>query len=198
MFSTTFRGLEPVAGSPGQAHDLGIEQAHGVGGIAHAARQQQRQERTQQEPEQGLCGNAAHGAGVRNAANGQGNGSEHHGDDHQLQRFDEQLADDVKDAERLLRTLDRDILEQQVIDGGPRLRIAACVQVLPQHHKGKACRQAADQRNAHPLGKRKFFFLFRFHKLLSSLFLVECSHFVHVSTKHAATQAKIRQNPHFS
>ena len=62
-----------------------------------------------------LCGNAAHGAGVCNAADGQRNGGKDHGDDHQLQRLDEELADDVEDAKGTLSALGGDILEQQVV-----------------------------------------------------------------------------------
>ena len=136
-----------------QTLDAGVEQAHGVGAVAHTACQQQRQEGAQQEPEQGLCGNAAHGAGVCNAANGQRNGGKDHGDDHQLQRLDEELADDVEDAKGTLSALGGDILEQQVVDGGPGLCLTAGVQMLPQEHKGQTGHQAADQRDRHAFCK---------------------------------------------
>lgn len=154
MFSTTFRGVG-TGGTAGfcQTLDVGVEQAHGVGAVAHTACQQQRQEGAQQEPEQGLCRNAAHGADVCNAANGQRNGGKDHGDDHQLQRLDEELADDVEDAKGTLSALGGDILKQQVVDGGPGLCLTAGVQMLPQEHKGQTGHQAADQRDRHAFCK---------------------------------------------
>ena len=142
------------AGGLGQALNVGIEQPHGIGGVTHDARQQQRQKRAQQEPEQGLGRDAAHGAGVRNAADGQRNGGEDHRDDDQLQRLDEELADDVEEAEGALGPFRRDVLEQEVVDGGPHLCAAAGDQALPQEHEGDAGCQTTHQRDGHPLGKR--------------------------------------------
>ena len=136
-------------GSLGQALDVCIEQAHRERGIAHNACQQQCQERTQQEPEEGLGSNPSHGTGIRDAANGQRDGGEHHRDDDQLQRLDEQLPDDIEDAERLLGSLCRDILEQQIVDGLPECTVAGSIQLLAQHHERKARDKAANQRHCH-------------------------------------------------
>ena len=70
-----------------------------------------------------------------------------------MQRLDEELADDVEDAKGTLSALGGDILEQQVVDGGPGLCLTAGVQMLPQEHKGQTGHQAADQRDRHAFCK---------------------------------------------
>ena len=129
---------------------MGVEQAHGIGGIAHAAGQCQRHKGAQQEPEEGLGRDAAHGAGVGDAADGQRDGGEHHRDDDQLQCLDEELANDVEQAQCTFCALGGDVLKEQVVDGLPDAAVAGSNELLTQHHKGKACRKAADQRYCHP------------------------------------------------
>ena len=128
---------------------MGVEQPHREGDVAHAASQQQSQERAQQEPEQGLGRDAPHGAGVGNAADGQRDGGEHHRDDDQLQRLNKELANDIEDAEGALCALCGDVLEQEIVDRGPDLTLPAGDEALAQEHEGEARRQAADQRNGH-------------------------------------------------
>ena len=77
------------------------------------------------------------------------NGGEDHRDDDQLQCFDEELADDVEEAERTFRALCGDVLEEQVVDGLPDAAVAGSHELFAQHHKGKACRQTANQRHRH-------------------------------------------------
>ena len=137
------------AGGPGEALDVGVEQAHGIGGVAHASGQCQRHKGAEQEPEEGLGRDAAHGAGIGDAADGQRDGGEDHRDDDQLQCFDEELADDVEEAERTFRALCGDVLEEQVVDGLPDAAVAGSHELFAQHHKGKACRQTANQRHRH-------------------------------------------------
>ena len=128
---------------------MGVEEAHGIGGIAHASGQCQRHKGAEQEPEEGLGRDAAHGAGIGDAADGQRDGGEDHRDDDQLQRLDEELADDIEDAEGALCALCGDILEQELVDRGPDLTLPAGDEALAQEHEGEARRQAADQRNGH-------------------------------------------------
>ena len=128
---------------------MGVEEAHGIGGIAHASGQCQRHKGAEQEPEEGLGRDAAHGAGIGDAADGQRDGGEDHRDDDQLQCFDEELADDVEEAERTFRALCGDVLEEQVVDGLPDAAVAGSHELFAQHHKGKACRQTANQRHRH-------------------------------------------------
>ena len=53
----------------------------------------------------------------------------------------------------IISALGGDILEQQVVDGGPGLCLTAGVQMLPQEHKGQTGHQAADQRDRHAFCK---------------------------------------------
>ena len=70
-----------------------------------------------------------------------------------METLEEELADDIEDAKGSLSALGGDILEQQVVDGGPGLCLTAGVQMLPQEHKGQTGHQAADQRDRHAFCK---------------------------------------------
>ena len=50
-------------------------------------------------------------------------------------------------VERVARKVN---LKEQVVDGLPDAAVAGSNELLTQHHKGKACRKAADQRYCHP------------------------------------------------
>ena len=147
-----------------KAVDGNMEHAHVIKDDAAHAGHQERKKRTDQKTLDTLERNSAKCTGIGDLSYCQCNGSKHHRHDDELKGTDEHLARQIEKAKRAARAGSGDILEQNVVDGGPHSALAGAIEVLPEEQERKACRKSRNEGDGH-FRCQRFLFPY-FHWLL--------------------------------